>query len=298
MKRDSTAPNHVMAFGAAKINIGLHVAARRADGYHEVCGLVQTVSLADRLEITTDTHETDGVAFDVGAALRLRAPGAEELESGDNLVLRAARELAEHCEPRAVRITIEKAIPVAAGLGGGSADAAAAIAGLNVAWGARLRPAQLLELGARVGSDVPAILAGGLVHISGRGEIVRGLGSATEGAFVLGISPEHISAADAYAAFDGLATSPAAFLHHNDLEAAACEILPDLRARLDSMRDAGAGPVFVSGSGPTVVGVASSDVAARQIAARAHAAFDRIEIVRPSSWGVRVTIGSPDPALD
>src|SRR5207302_510023 len=155
---------------------------------------------------------------------------------------------------------------VAAGLGGGSADAAAVLAGLNVVWGAGLRPARLMELAARIGSDVPAVLAGGLVHVSGRGEVVRGLGSATEGAFVLGMSDERISAAVAYATFDELHAAPATAMHHNDLEPAACVLVPDLTVRLDAMRDAGADPVFVSGSGPTVVGVVSSDVAAQKIA--------------------------------
>src|SRR5205807_332064 len=132
----------------------------------------------------------------------------------------------------------------------------------------------------------------GLVHISGRGESVRALGSATDGAFVLGMSDERISTADAYATFDELEPARGTVIQHNDLEAAARAIVPDLAARLDAMRNAGADPVFVSGSGPTVVGVAASEDAGHEIAARARNSFARVEVVRPLTWGVRVTIGS------
>ena len=284
MKRVSTTPRAVAAFGAAKINIGLRVGGRREDGYHDVCGLVQTVSLVDRLDITAGGD----------APFTVRVPGHPDLESGDNLVAVAARALAECCDAEPVTIVVDKSIPVAAGLGGGSADAAAALAGLNVVWGAGLSPAKLLELGARVGSDVPAILAGGLVHIAGRGENVRSLGSASAGAFVLGIGADRVSAADAYAAFDELGAQSADGMHHNDLQAAACALVPELGSRIEGMREAGARPVFVSGSGPTVVGVASDDVNARDVAERARDHFERVEVVRPSSWGVRVMIGATD----
>jgi 4-diphosphocytidyl-2-C-methyl-D-erythritol kinase len=288
MKRDSTRPRRVTAYGSAKINIGLRVGPLRGDGYHEVCGLVHTVSLVDRLQVAVGGDEP----------VTLHIPGHPDLESQDNLIVAAARELAERCDPVNVTIDVEKVIPVAAGLGGGSADAAAALAALNVVWRAGLSAAKLLELGGRIGSDVPAILAGGLVHISGRGERTRAVGSATEGAFVLGISDARISASDAYMRFDELEPVRTEAVHHNDLEDAAVAIIPELRARIGAMRDAGAAPVFVSGSGPTVVGVASDDANAEAIAARATEAFDRTEIVHPSPWGVRVTMGSPDARLD
>jgi 4-diphosphocytidyl-2-C-methyl-D-erythritol kinase len=281
MRPSSTKPRAVTAFAAAKVNIGLHVGARRADGYHDVCGLVQTVSLFDRLRITAGGS----------AGLTVRVPGHPDLESGENLVVAAARALAEFCEPRPVEIEIEKAIPVAAGLGGGSADAAAALAALNVVWGGGLRAGRLLEIAAQVGSDVPAILLGGLVHISGRGELVRGVGSANGGAFVLGVGTERIAAADAYTAFDDVGAPAGDGVERNDLEPAAFRIVPALAGRVDAMRGAGAHPVFVSGSGPTVVGVASGDAAAREIASRAAATFDRVEVVKPTTWGVRILVG-------
>src|SRR5439155_12597729 len=150
--RVSTRPRAVTAFGAAKINIGLLVGPRRPDGYHDVCGLVHTVSLVDRIEISLG-EGGGGVLVDPAIPLRLRAPGAETLETPDNLVARVAAELSSLSRPTATAIAIHKAIPVAAGLGGGSADAAAALAALNVAWGAGLDPRDLMEVGARVSSD-------------------------------------------------------------------------------------------------------------------------------------------------
>jgi 4-diphosphocytidyl-2-C-methyl-D-erythritol kinase len=285
----STPPRRVTAFAAAKINIGLRVGAARSDGYHDVCGTIHTVSLVDRLEFTLDEAGSES-----GRYVRLSVPGAEELETADNLVARAAAELAERCDPRPVRVRIDKSIPIAAGLGGGSADAAATLAALNVMWGAGLDPSELIEIAGRLGSDVPAIFAGGLVHISGRGERVRRLGAATDGAFVLGVSDDRIAAGDAYAKFDRLDPQSVDAMHHNDLEAAAIEILPSLAERVGVMQRAGADPVFVSGSGPTVVGVASSEAVADEIAGRVADSFPRVEVVRPTGWGVRISIGAQD----
>jgi 4-diphosphocytidyl-2-C-methyl-D-erythritol kinase len=288
----------VSAFAAAKINIGWHVGDLRPDGYHDVCGLIQTMSLVDRLDVFAGDDPNGGVVVDDDLPLRLRIRDAPELETRDNLVVAAARALAEEREPKPVSIRIEKVIPVGAGLGGGSADAAAALAALNLVWGTGLDPGRLIELGARIGSDVPAIFAGGLVHVVGRGELVRCIGSATSGAFVLGIGGEVISTGEAYAKLDeiGPATGHAA-LHHNDLEAAACALVPGLDGRLDAMRAAGAAPVFVSGSGPTVVGVAPTEKRAHEVAERVGREFVRVEVVTPTAWGVRVHIGSAESAF-
>lgn len=286
----------VTALGAAKINIGWRVGARRDDGYHDVTGLIQTVSLYDRLDVTAGVEGDGGVVVDVAdEPLRLIVAGRPELEREDNLVVTAARVLAEERAPVPATIRLEKAIPVAAGLGGGSADAAAALTALNLVWGAGCAPARLIELGSRIGSDVAPILAGGLVHVSGRGERVRCIGSATAGAFVLGISSEGVSAADAYARFDETdhAKGTGAW-HHNDLEAAAIELVPALAARLDAMRGAGADPVFVAGSGPTVVGVTASEHDARDVAERVRSVLARVEVVTPQPWGVRLSVGGGD----
>jgi 4-diphosphocytidyl-2-C-methyl-D-erythritol kinase len=260
-------PRRVVAFGHAKVNIGWRVGALRDDGYHDVTGLIQTISLADRLEFVAD--DGDGV--------RVSVPSDPSLEGDSNLVYRAAELLGDRAP---VHVTIDKQIPVAAGLGGGSADAAAALVALNVLWGCELSARKLVELGAEIGSDVPAMLAGGLVHVSGRGERVRRIGSTSGYGFVLGISDAAISTPDAYRAFDAGVRSESDRIEHNDLEAAACSLVDGLAAKVEAMREA-CGVAFVSGSGPTVVGMGSSDAAER-----VRGVFDRVETATPTDSGV------------
>ncbi len=290
-------PRRATVHGAAKINLGWRVGARREDGYHEVNGLLQSISLTDRLVISTDAgdHAGEGVGFcfDVGAPVTLRVRGEPELESQGNLICRAAELIAGKTEPAATTIELAKRIPVAAGLGGGSADAAAALVGLNTVWGARLTALQLVEMGAAIGSDVPAMLVGGLVHASGRGERAKRVGSYTGGWVVIGIGEERVSAAAAYEALDRLGPDGASpeSLHHNDLERATLELVPGLRDRLDAMRDA-AGVAFVSGSGPAVIGVVDSEEAAERVRSLVASAFDEVLVAQPVDWGVRLVLGA------
>lgn len=286
-------PTRVTAYAAAKVNVGWRVGTRRPDGYHDVCGVIQTVSLADRLTIECgeETAPGDGGCLvDVeGVPVRLRADPSD-LEGPDNLVVRAAGVLAGRAAPRPTSIELGKSIPIAGGLGGGSADAAATLVALNVLWGGRLHARQLVELGAEVGSDVPALVLGGLVHVTGRGERVRRVGETGGYVFVLGIGPERVSAAEAYDTFDRIGRAPSDALHANDLEAAACSIVPGLTERVEAMRDA-AGTAFVSGSGPTVVGVTATPEA-EAVAERVSATFDDVIVGAPTDWGVRLVMGA------
>jgi 4-diphosphocytidyl-2-C-methyl-D-erythritol kinase len=272
-------PARVEVWGAAKVNIGWSVGDRRPDGYHDVCGNLHTISLTDRLEISVDDQGE--------VPVRVSVPGHHALEGPSNLVCAAALVLAERVDAKPTSVVVHKSIPVAAGLGGGSADAAAALVGLNVAWGAGRSASELVSLGAEVGSDVPGILLGGMVHVTGRGERVRSLGAATEGFFVLGIGPETIATKDAYASN---ARSDGRAFHHNDLEAAACSLVPELGPRLDAMRRA-AGIAFVAGSGPTVVGVTADEAHARDVVARVRDHFADVILAQPISWGVRLKVG-------
>lgn len=144
----------------AKINLTLEVLGRRDDGYHEVRSILQTVDLADQLDV------------EGAPSLRVECdlPG---LDGRANLVWRAARDLAESrgIEPRA-RIFIRKRIPVSMGLGGGSSDAAAALLALNHFWDLGLSVDELFPIAARLGSDVPFLLQGGTALSEGRGEQV------------------------------------------------------------------------------------------------------------------------------
>lgn len=291
-------PRRATVHGAAKINLGWRVGARREDGYHDVSGLLQSISLTDRLVISTDagdsTDEGVGFCFDLGAPVTLRVDTSPELESEDNLICRAAELIAYKTEPNMpTTIELSKRIPVAAGLGGGSADAAATLVGLNTIWGARLTASQLVEMGADIGSDVPAMLVGGLVHASGRGERAKRIGSYTGGWIVIGIGEERVSTAAAYEALDRLGPDGARpiAIHHNDLQRATLELVPGLRDRLDAMRDA-AGVAFVSGSGPAVIGVVESEDAAELVRSRVAGAFNEVVVAQPVDWGVRLVLSA------
>ena len=150
-----------------KINLTLEVLSLREDGYHDVASIMQTIDLCDTLSLEPDDNVT--------LKIDMQRDGPK-LEPSSNLALKAATALREltGCE-KGVRLTLEKRIPVAAGLGGGSSDAAAALKGLNQMWGLGLSVEQLSDVAAGLGSDVPFFLHGGTAMVSGRGERVRPL---------------------------------------------------------------------------------------------------------------------------
>ncbi|MEW6143256.1 MAG: 4-(cytidine 5'-diphospho)-2-C-methyl-D-erythritol kinase [Chloroflexota bacterium] len=144
----------------AKLNLVLEVLGKRADGYHEIRSIVQTVDFCDNLEL----EPAGSFSFDCSV---------EALRGPENLVVRAARMLAETAGIKpGVRITLRKRIPQGIGLGGGSSDAAACLLGLNHLWGLGMPIDQLGTIGARLGSDVPFFLYGGTCLVEGRGERV------------------------------------------------------------------------------------------------------------------------------
>ena len=162
----------------AKINLSLEVIGRRDDGYHEVATILQTVDLADTVVI----QPSDDLTVECDEA---------SLSGQDNIVWRAAVALANHAGITArAHIAIEKRIPVAAGLGGGSADAAAALSGLNRIWALDLPGEELASVAARLGSDVPFLLNGGTALATGRGERVEPLSSADRLPVLL-VAPAH-----------------------------------------------------------------------------------------------------------
>src|SRR5690554_4676354 len=144
----------------AKINFTLSVRGRRADGYHDLESVMQTLELHDRLEFVIAEHD-----------VTLTTDSSEIPTGPDNLIVQAADLLRRRSGCRwGARIRLIKRIPVAAGLGGGSADAAAALYGLNGLWGLGFTMDKLMEFGARLGSDVPFCLLGGTALARGRGE--------------------------------------------------------------------------------------------------------------------------------
>ena len=162
----------------AKLNLTLEVIRKRDDGYHDLASIMQTVDLYDELEFS----ESEEIEFNC-------SDGA--LSSDDNLVVKAANALRETAEvQQGVKITLTKHIPVAAGLGGGSADAAATLRGLNRLWGLSLNEQQLIDVANRVGSDVPFLVSSGTAMVSGRGETLERLPSPEIARLVI-VSPRH-----------------------------------------------------------------------------------------------------------
>jgi 4-diphosphocytidyl-2-C-methyl-D-erythritol kinase len=275
---------------AAKVNLALEVLGKRADGYHEVATVMQTIDLTDRL------------ALEDADDLTLTATTPDVPTDGSNLALRAAAALRESARiDRGVRVWLDKRIPVAAGLGGGSSDAAAVLLGLNRLWGLRWRVERLAEVAATLGSDVPFFLTGGVALGTGRGErltpvtgmalalVLVNPGVPLSTAVVYGrVTPGMYSdGSRARTVIDALrARKPlrvAASLY-NGLEGAAGEVFGDLIRLRAALVSAGALGALMSGSGPTVFGVARSFEQARQIRARVARASWRC-------WAVRTVSG-------
>jgi len=191
----------------AKLNLQLAVGPPRADGYHDLVTVFHAVSLFD--EITARPAERDGVS--------VSGEGADRVpDDGDNLALRAVAALRAAADPGTltdaggVHITIAKRIPVAAGLAGGSADAAAALVACNELWGTGLGQPQLLEIAAQVGSDVAFAVLGGTAVGRGRGErLTPALAPATSYHWVLAFADGQLSTPAVYAALDQLRAAEA-----------------------------------------------------------------------------------------
>ena len=259
----------------AKINLHLHVGPPRADGYHELTTVYQAIGLYD--ELSARRGDT--------LVLTMEGEGAGEVSlDEDNLVIRAARALAESTgrDPHA-RLHLRKHIPVAGGLAGGSADAAAALVACDQLWGTGLSRDELAGIAATLGSDIPFLVLGGTALGTGRGELVSPiLTGGHSWHWVLGIAFEGLSTPTVYRTFDELgghgrtrarsapdpgAGPPDGLLAAlrqrdpevlagelaNDLQTAALHLRPELHRVLDAGMAAGSLAGMVSGSGPTCV---------------------------------------------
>lgn len=259
----------------AKINLSLRVLGRRPDGYHELDSIMQMVGLYD--EISIEDHP-DTIAVHTSGATLPDGPG--------NLAYDAAAALAKAAgSARGASIRLVKRIPLGAGLGGGSSDAAAVLDGLNRLWGLGWPRARLAELGATLGSDVPFFFAGPTAHVSGRGECVRRMARPRmvgEGArcdWVVLVNPgfavstrwafDALRAPPFDATFgltkansaDTIPRSPEApappYPAENSLESVTATPYPVILEMKRMLKEAGASVVLMSGSGPTVFGLFS-----------------------------------------
>lgn len=258
----------------AKVNLFLRVISTREDGYHEIESLVVPISLADRIVVRPAEE------------LRVEIVGEPAFSPGGlNLALVAALALADACaEAGGALVEIEKRIPVAGGLGGGSADAAATLLALNELWGCEVDAATLEQIGERVGSDVPAMLFRESVLMGGRGErlapaevppfhwvLIRlGFGVRSPDAYRWwdedggGTGPDPDALLAAATAGDAEALGPLLF---NDLERPVAARHPEIGEAAGALIESGALGAIMSGSGSSVIGLARDEAHARELAA-------------------------------
>jgi 4-diphosphocytidyl-2-C-methyl-D-erythritol kinase len=256
----------------AKVNLVLQVGHPRADGLHEICSIFASLRLADELTVRASEDDGDQVV----------CPGV----AGPNLVEKALRLFRERVDPGLppLEVTVEKKIPVAAGLGGGSADAAAALRAANELAARPLDSEELRQLAAELGADVPSQIEPRHALVTGAGEHVERLELPPMG-LVLVPSEDGLSTADVYREADRIASTrdqldpdrlrklaggTLAMLAagvENDLQSAAISLRPDIGEPIARLHEAGALAAAVSGSGPTAFGIFSGPAVAERAAA-------------------------------
>lgn len=244
--------NSITLAAPAKINLTLDVLGVRPDGYHEIASVMQTISLADHVTISPSPK---------GAAISLTVSGPEAggvPADERNLAWKAARAFGA----ADVAIHIEKRIPTQAGLGGGSSDAASVLLTLNQLFGSRFTRAQLAEIGATLGADVPFFLQGGLAKTAGIGEKVAAVAPFPSFSLVVVKPPVGVSTAEAYRLLDETPGRESARAtsrwplggFSNDFEPAIYARYPEIAAARDALREAGAKRILLCGSGSAVFG--------------------------------------------
>jgi 4-diphosphocytidyl-2-C-methyl-D-erythritol kinase len=259
----------VIVRGYAKINLTLRILFKRDDGYHEIESIMQKIDLYDEVilkdrvdgRVSVCSDNPDIPQHPMNGSLNIATKAAELLKT-------------THAPERGADVFIRKRIPVAAGLGGGSSDAAACLLGLVRLWGLELGADQLLRLGAEVGSDVPFALSSATAVVGGRGERVCPVNPPRSFWMTLVKPGPSLLAADAYAEFDsrgggypgdahrvleGISSGDLALLGSgmgNALQDAVERLVPEVGPIMEGLREFRPHSVIVSGSGPTVVAVA------------------------------------------
>ncbi|OII23178.1 4-(cytidine 5'-diphospho)-2-C-methyl-D-erythritol kinase [Curtobacterium sp. MCBA15_013] len=287
------APTRVRTRAPGKINVYLSVGALQDDGYHDVATAYQAVSLYE--DVSAEPADDFSVTFT--GPIDTRSVPVDE----SNLAIRAARLVADAAGYRGgVRLTIDKQVPVAGGMGGGSADAAATLLAVDTLWGTALGREELLRLAAQLGADVPFAFAGGTAVGTGRGDELSPALAKGEFHWVLALSDDGLSTPAVYRALDehreryraDIAPAPTtpvveanvlqalragdpdllADCLHNDLQAPAMRLQPALATTLEIGEKAGALAGLVSGSGPTVAFLVADRDAALEVQVELSAA--------------------------
>lgn len=271
--------NTVVTEAPAKINLYLHVTGKRADGYHLLDSLIAFADVGDTIEASDADALTLGCDGPFGAAL-----GSEP----DNLVLKAARLLAERADVAAqAHLRLTKRLPIASGIGGGSADAAATLHALCDLWGLALPERTMNVLAAKLGADVPICLHGQAAYIGGIGEIIEPAPRLPEAGILLANPGQGLSTPSVFKSFTGPMTAAQRFegapkdareladmlaARRNDLTDAAIALVPEIATMLNALEKlAGARLARMSGSGATCFALfddkATAEQAANQLAA-------------------------------
>jgi 4-diphosphocytidyl-2-C-methyl-D-erythritol kinase len=292
----------VTASAPGKINIFFAVGPLGADGFHDVFSIYQALNLREEISVTSASEWSVEVSGQLSEAQLSAVPTGEE-----NLVVRAAKVVAAAAEmqqPHPVKFEITKNVPVAGGMGGGSADAAAALMAIDELWCTGVEGDDLLKAAAELGADVPFALLGGTAIGTGKGHELVPLDSVNRLHWVLVANQKGLSTPSVYKRLDELRsargqdptkvptpTAPkellvallsgdpqlVAPLLHNDLQEAALDLMPELSETIANGLTAGALAAMVSGSGPTIALLAqdsaAASVIASQLAAQGHTAI-------------------------
>ena len=308
----------VAASAQGKINLFFQVGSLLENGYHQVASVYQAVSLAERVTVRAASEWQVSVTGSIAPEQLAQVPQGPE-----NLVIQAAFSLARRVgfeEASPIAFEIDKRVPVAGGMGGGSADAAAALAAINELWCLGLEAAQLAHVASELGADVPFAIAGGTAVGSGTGTELSPISSA-ELHWVLLLGDRGLSTPKVYAELDRLRLAsggaiseleepsvpltltsalaagdlPAiAELIHNDLEEAAISLMPELTQKIALAESLGAVRAMVSGSGPTVLCLARSQQHATELAKELGDRGETALAVHSSALGAQVESVSED----
>lgn len=306
----------------AKVNLFLRVIGLRRDGFHEVETILHGIGLYDEIDIEPAESGIE-VTMELIGGITGTLPSNQE-----NLIARAARLLIEGFDeaprpppllrpsrtfvvpggaPEPLRhlkggsgavIHVRKGIPIAAGLGGGSGNAAGALVTLAEMWGLQIERERLLSLAEKLGSDVPYCIDGGTALATARGQQLTPLPNIVPMHFVLGGTDHPLLTREVYELWDPLEPSEefsaaaltlalgagdaaeVAALLHNDLERPAFSLRPELQGKKEALVEAGALGASMSGSGPTMFAIAGSEEHAREIAGKVEKDFDWVKVVR------------------
>jgi len=280
----------IKVISPAKINLFLNVLKKRDNGYHEIETVLQAIDLCDELSLIETTNQ--GVEV---VSLEGKAPSGKA-----NLAYQAANVILESCKvKKGVRIEIRKRIPVAAGLGGGSSNAAATLMGLNELWKLNLSRAHLMKLAASLGADVPFFISGGRAVGTGRGDKITSLADWQHFWLILLVPKFSILTRNAYQSLNLInersrLRTVLSCLEEGNLEKAlynrfeevTTKEYPVIGIMKDKLRSLGAEGVLMSGSGPVVFGIVRQRAQAEKIAMAVQE--EVVYVVKTSLEGVKI----------